>query len=435
MHNLDYTHTHTWGVKMRFALFCSFLAVSGCNLKNIFKSSNSGDERSGYTYIPIDPFSVSVVKNTTCAPNELSIDVLEAKRKEELKKQNTYLDYIESIRGGNRAIGTAVKEGSSEDAQEWLFFQDYFIDLFEEELVGSEFDEETAKDAQEDFKQRLHSLLPDNAVRMMLEKYDTKGSVSFGPSNLGAGKGSYKVTVDYINADTVSMKFYFKKTYTPVIVESPEDGESEYANYDEKISLTSNIKLSERERESIEYLVVRAPVEERKNDGTKTLITFGGFKDPDQYSTVTEVDEYFISQGYEQYSIPIYVGIGLRVSADINVVEGNVNISGIGAIGAEAETGNLKGSLVVQTLGINGKSISAALPIQSELNRTTAQNAIVAVGSIKALLYEKDTVVRPRVVGIYVPFRADIDLVNKIVSEMSKDPVIWKPSCKASITP
>jgi hypothetical protein len=105
----------------------------------------------------------------------------------------------------------------------------------------------------------------------------------------------------------------------------------------------------------------------------------------------------------ETFYLPLYIGIGLRVTADIRVLRANTKIGGLGIIGAEADAGNLSGSLVVQTLGVNGKSISAALPIQSELNRTTAQNAIVSIGSIKALLYEQDTVVSPRVVGLYFP--------------------------------
>jgi hypothetical protein len=107
---------------------------------------------------------------------------------------------------------------------------------------------------------------------------------------------------------------------------------------------------------------------------------------------------------YTEYSVPVYVGLGLRVAANIYSTNGKANISGLGIIGAEAEAENLKGSLVIQTLGVNGRAIAAALPIQSEVNRTTAQNAISAVGAIKALLHAEETWVAPRVVGLYLPF-------------------------------
>lgn len=138
-----------------------------------------------------------------------------------------------------------------------------------------------------------------------------------------------------------------------------------------------------------------------------------------------------ISQ-FVEFNIPVYVGIGLRVSANVDVIGSNANISGIGVIGAEAEAERVKGSLVVQTLGVNGKSIAAALPIQSELNRTTAQNAIVAVGSIKALLYADDITVSPRVVGIYLPFPGGKPLVNALISELSKKRVEWPRQCLVS---
>lgn len=120
------------------------------------------------------------------------------------------------------------------------------------------------------------------------------------------------------------------------------------------------------------------------------------------------------------------------MSSFVYVTGANANISGIGVIGAEAEADRLKGSLVVQTLGVNGKSVAAALPIQSELNRTTAQNAIVAVGSIKALLYSPETITSPRVVGLYLPFPGGKALVNALISELSKERVEWYRACTAS---
>jgi hypothetical protein len=101
-------------------------------------------------------------------------------------------------------------------------------------------------------------------------------------------------------------------------------------------------------------------------------------------------------------------------------------------IGAEAEAERLRGSLVVQTLGVNGKAIASALPIQSELNRTTAQNAIVAVASVKALLHADETIVAPRIVGLYLPFPGGRPLVNALISELSKSTsrLEWKRPCK-----
>jgi len=238
----------------------------------------------------------------------------------------------------------------------------------------------------------LLQALPDNAVRMLIERFNASGTVTYGPAKLGAKGESYRVTVDYINADTINFRIWLSKSmrrttdgvYETVPLLSPQDSRYFY-----------NSEL---------YRVTRD----------------------------TPTDSDLKQFQYSEFNIPVYVGIGLRVSANVEVVGASANISGIGVIGAEAEAERVKGSLVVQTLGINGKSISAALPIQSELNRTTAQNAIVSVGSIKALLYADDTTVVPRVVGLYLPFPGGKPLVNAIISELSKKRVEWPRPCQMS---
>lgn len=232
--------------------------------------------------------------------------------------------------------------------------------------------------------------LPDNAVRMSIEQFDSSGKVSYGPAGLGAKGESYKVTVDYVNSDTTNFRVLIAK-----VAYNKNSSEYDY------VDLLNPVDEAKYDANSVRYDVKAAEYLFEEPEGT-----------------------------YYEYNIPVYVGIGLRVTADIDVLGASANISGLGAIGVEAEANNVKGSLIVQTLGINGKSIAAALPIQSELNRTTAQNAIVAVGSIKALLYDEKTATAPRVVGIYLPFPGGKPLVNAIISEISKgDSVSWTRPC------
>lgn len=221
---------------------------------------------------------------------------------------------------------------------------------------------------------RILHLLPDNAVRVSVEYFDADGEVQYGPVGVGLRGHSYRITADYINADT--------------------------ANYPIRVIVNENWREGQKGTRYQVYAVVGSPNAEQEGDQ----------KD----------------RGYV-YNIPVYVGIGLRVTADIRVLESGVVISGLGALGAQAAANELTGTLSVQTLGVNGRSISAALPIQSELNRTTAQNAIIAIGAVKALLYEEETLVTPRVVGMYLPMDADQELVNKIISLMSREDVPWRP--------
>ena len=238
--------------------------------------------------------------------------------------------------------------------------------------------------------------LPDNAVRMSIEQFDSSGSVTYGPAGIGARGESYRVTVDYVNSDTTNFPVWVAKTALHKI--------------DRKY----------------DYIDLLSPVDETVYDASTI-----GFevKAKDKFSDKKPDGDFF------EYNIPVYVGIGLRVTANVDIIGASANISGLGVIGAEAEANSLKGSLIVQTLGINGKSIAAALPIQSELNRTTAQNAIVAVGSIKALLYDEKTATALRVVGMYLPFPGGKSLVNAIISEISKGKSItWMRPCATKET-
>jgi hypothetical protein len=236
-------------------------------------------------------------------------------------------------------------------------------------------------------KEILHSL-PDNAMRMLVEHLELSGNVKYGISETGIKGESYRVTIDYINSDTVNIPF--------------------------RIAKMMRLKDSDK-WEHIDMLLSPGP---KFEPGTEAY----------RPERMAPTEEFGITD--KVFYIPVYIGVGLRVSSNIHVTGASANISGIGIIGAEAEAGRLKGSLVVQTLGINGESIAAALPIQSELNRTTAQNAIVAISSIKSLLYTKGIIKTPRVVGLHLPFHANKSLINTIVSELSKEPIKWKCHCR-----
>lgn len=258
------------------------------------------------------------------------------------------------------------------------------------------------------FYKDLLDSFPDNAVRVSIERFDSSGTVNIAGSSIGAEGGQYRVIIDYIISDTISEPLLIKKVRDGRPIPLAYDDSDDDENSETQIPATYSIK--------------------KATDFFEDIL---GDENPFFARSLTDnaVNE-AIAQGFEFYNIPLYVGIGLRITANINSIDANVNIQGLGIIGAEAEAGRLSGSLVVQTLGVNGQAISSALPIQSELNRTTAQNAIVAIGSIKAMLYDDATVIEPRVVGLYLPFRSDKALVNEIISALSKEQISWFRPCE-----
>jgi hypothetical protein len=119
--------------------------------------------------------------------------------------------------------------------------------------------------------------------------------------------------------------------------------------------------------------------------------------------------------------VPVYVGVGLRLTASITVNEGTVDLGNLFGIGAAASAKKISGTLVVQSLGISGENISAALPMPAEINSTTIQNAILALGTIKSKLYEEKTIIIPRVVGIYNNLGGGSKTINNFISMLLKE--------------
>lgn len=191
------------------------------------------------------------------------------------------------------------------------------------------------------------SYLPDQAVRLAVGKFDASGTLSFGPQTFGIEKNSYQVVIDYISVDAIPIPITIER-----IVTSGPNVHDRVSIYDSSITDTTRYRVSNVDRTS--FLDNRSEIEEYE----------------------------------ELVVIPVYIGVGLRLTATVNVLKGRVNLSSLASLAAEAEAENISGSLVVQTLGITGNNVSKTLPIPTELNQTTIQNAILSLGAIKALLYD-----------------------------------------------
>lgn len=240
---------------------------------------------------------------------------------------------------------------------------------------------------------RFLDALPDNNVRSSVEKFDTQGNASYLTASASVKTGVYRLTTDYVNSDTVPIRMWIKK-------------EARYWN--------------SKKREN-EYRPLPGGLSERVEEGekgTERYVVRRTQPEPDK------IDE------FEETWVPVHVGIGLRVTARVITVDSDADLGGLGAVGVSAEAGYLSGDLIVQTLGVNGEGVTAALPIQSELNRTTVASALIAVSSIKTLLRDsKQTVTSLRAVGMYLPFRADTALVNAIISALARERIVWYRPC------
>lgn len=122
--------------------------------------------------------------------------------------------------------------------------------------------------------------------------------------------------------------------------------------------------------------------------------------------------------------VPVYIGVGLRLTANVYVKKGSVDLGSLFALGVAAKSEQISGTLVIQTLGISGSEISGLIPMPGEISESTIQNAILALASIKAKMYDTDkTSITPRVVGVYNNLGGGEATINGFISSLLQKPI------------
>lgn len=256
---------------------------------------------------------------------------------------------------------------------------------------------EDAEGGQDPYLPLLESL-PDISVRFAVASFDTSGGLAFGPAKVTVAGQNYRAILDYVNVDAIPVSFRIKVT----------KGTAE---------LTLSQAAAEKDKQNLSYTVRLDKEASPSGVASRTSVTERG--------------------GGELVTIPVYVGIGMRLSADIRALKGEVPLISLGAIGLEAQAKRLTGTLTVQTIGISGESVATSLPLPSALDQTTIENGILAVGSNRAVVYRTaaggnggTTVTTPRIVGLYSPIKAEPAFINAIYSELSRERPNWQRPCK-----
>ena len=231
---------------------------------------------------------------------------------------------------------------------------------------------------------------PNEATRVAIGKMTKNGSLSFGTNTVARKGESYTIIIDYIKYHTTSIpaKYSFDQDYT------------------EENTLVS---------ESLETI-------------------FGSIGNKREFkSDFTEQDSLQSqNRNRQDVKIPVYVGVGLRIQANILVLKDtlNINLGSLYNLGIAASQNEINGTLIIQTLGISGQQISSAIPIPDKINESTIQNAITSLATIKSKLYDDETSIKPQVVGFGLSFNISgaKDLVEatlhssppKILSKLNK---------------
>ncbi|GMQ24729.1 hypothetical protein Aoki45_14110 [Algoriphagus sp. oki45] len=94
------------------------------------------------------------------------------------------------------------------------------------------------------------------------------------------------------------------------------------------------------------------------------------------------------------------VGVGLRLITLLTANESGINIGDLSSIGLAAKQGSIKGTMMIEVVGIKSREVTTLLPLPSEINQTTIQNAMQALATIKSKIYDEDTELYPQVMAI-----------------------------------
>ncbi len=146
-----------------------------------------------------------------------------------------------------------------------------------------------------------------------------------------------------------------------------------------------------------------------KNQGTLVSIveiTAEGETNFGSASLSSKNSVYRIVMDYAKYKVQrtqdgsAKVGIGLRMVAEVTTSKNKIDLGDLFALGLAAESDHLSGTLSVDVIGMDSKEITYLLPFQSEINKTTIQNAMQALATIKSEIYNDSTKIYPHILSV-----------------------------------
>lgn len=208
---------------------------------------------------------------------------------------------------------------------------------------------------------QLLAALPSETVFLSILDITASGNIAVAPVVTSkAGSRTYEVILDYIK-------------YGSRLVDISRN----FTNISTEQNSVKNWSSLDKSLQSLASTVQPKPVE-IKQDSVNNIIYYAKY-------------------------IPVYYGVGVRLRARVTTKSADVNITSLSGIQAGVEAKKLTGTLTVQTLGLSGRTISSAIPLPSEINQTTIQNALMAMATIKGLMYDKDVVISPSAVGYLRP--------------------------------
>lgn len=200
--------------------------------------------------------------------------------------------------------------------------------------------------------------LPNETMRVSIGTRDENGSLTYGAAAVGQAGHSYEVIVDYIKYTT---------GYLPVCFTSSEQND--------KGQFVAGAQSA-----MVQTQLGRINVQSNTRTGTSP-------------PSIANESSFTLKQ-----KVPVYIGVGFRLQASVQVLKGNVQLTLFG-LGAAASAGQVAGTMVIQTLGVFGAPVSPLIPLPTDIGESSIQTAMQSLAAIKAKLYDSNVNIRPQVVG------------------------------------
>lgn len=112
------------------------------------------------------------------------------------------------------------------------------------------------------------------------------------------------------------------------------------------------------------------------------------------------------------------VGLGLRLTANINTNVAGINLGSLMALGLAAKSNQLQGSMHVDTIGIRINNNSGMILSSTTIDETSILKALEALAVIQSKIADKDTYLDPQVIWVKPLSKATEP--EKVAGDMSK---------------
>lgn len=94
------------------------------------------------------------------------------------------------------------------------------------------------------------------------------------------------------------------------------------------------------------------------------------------------------------------VGVGLRITADLETTSSGVDIGGLLPIGLGFKNGDIKGRLSFKVFGISNDRVALAVPTTAALDEGSIQRSFEAAATVRTLFSLPDTKLEPYLIGV-----------------------------------